>query len=394
MWIGLLIVHSLVAASPAASARAASIRDELLLAEAARLLEQHDPSGALERVTRLDPAPIEADDAAAHRSLFRKSAIEGRALAALGLWAEAVQPLRTARRSAEARGASLTSTLELLLARAEEANGDCRAALESLRRADAAVWHDDDAVLVQVRCHHALEREDAVLADIAYAELLAIEEHTLVELRALRVMLLVERGLAHAASEDVLWLAGTAEIESALRVIGMISVAGLVEVSREALEVLLARHPDDLRVNAQLARMLRRDSPRAAARVLQAAMLRDSSLGADVAELQREAGDHRGALDTTARIASAPARLRQRLAIFVDEQRWDRALALGHRLRVTGSGDASVAYALAYASFQTGDLDGAEGWLEDVTDSSWFDRATALRAAIAACRSTEAPCAH
>lgn len=370
-----------------------SIVAEVALAEAAAALDAPaggDANAAMAHLARVDPG-------APNLPAFRRAALEGRALVALGRLAEAVVPLREAAALATSNGAALDVSLELALARAEHANGEHRAALRALRRAGPEVFFEEEAVLVQADSHQRLGEITAAAADLD-AGLAALPSSS--TLRRARASLLLTQGLSRAAAEDVraLLAAPTAALtaDDALVLAGELSAVGDGGAQALAVEVLdsaRARHPEDARLPATLARLLREDAPRQAVGSERAAALLDDTHRLDLAELEREAGTWRHALRENAAGGEPAARLRQRLAILVDARAWDRVLALEPRLRAVGLDDAAITYALAYASLQVGDPGRAEALLNDVIDPAWFERATALRAAVASCARTEEPCA-
>lgn len=80
-------------------------------------------------------------------------------------------------------------------------------------------------------------------------------------------------------------------------------------------------------------------------------------------------------------------KLRQRMGLLVDLDRFEEAAALEPRLRRHRLlQDEEVAYALAYALYRTGRLDQAEKRLKVVKRPELFDSATALREAMGRCQ--------
>jgi len=86
-------------------------------------------------------------------------------------------------------------------------------------------------------------------------------------------------------------------------------------------------------------------------------------------------------------------RLRARLTLLVEEQAWERVVALLPRLRASRwLDDDDVRYAAAWALFVTGDPDSADAVLDGITGAGAFARATEMRAAMLACREAEERC--
>jgi tetratricopeptide (TPR) repeat protein len=144
-------------------------------------------------------------------------------------------------------------------------------------------------------------------------------------------------------------------------------------------------HPDVL---LQLAHTyLRAGRTRAAAVMFEIGARRDPSLSADAAELYRRAGDAGRALMMNAEEPDQSVKLRQRMGLLVDLDRFEEAAALEPRLRRHRLlQDEEVAYALAYALYRTGRLDQAEKRLKVVKRPELFDSATALREAMGRCQ--------
>jgi hypothetical protein len=85
-------------------------------------------------------------------------------------------------------------------------------------------------------------------------------------------------------------------------------------------------------------------------------------------------------------IGDQETKLRQRLALLLELQRYETA-ALMRRDR-TGLGlleDEDVRYALAYASFKTGDFEATEALLQALSRPDLFRKAAELRRAMADC---------
>lgn len=113
---------------------------------------------------------------------------------------------------------------------------------------------------------------------------------------------------------------------------------------------------------------------------------RDPALASDAAELYRRAGDVGRALMLNAEEPDQPKKLRQRMGLLVELDRFEEAAALEPRLKRQGLlQDEEVAYALAYALYRTGRPDRAEAHLKVVQRPELFESATALREAMARC---------
>ena len=85
-------------------------------------------------------------------------------------------------------------------------------------------------------------------------------------------------------------------------------------------------------------------------------------------------------------ISDQKVKLRQRLALLLELQRYEQAAAMDDDLRRTGlMDDEDIRYALAYAVFKVGDFDNAEIHLQKLTRPDLFRKAAELRRAIQDC---------
>ena len=129
------------------------------------------------------------------------------------------------------------------------------------------------------------------------------------------------------------------------------------------------------------------EQPLAAGTILQQAASRNSDLYFETAECFRMAKQQQRALYFNSLVTDLEAKARQRLGMFIDEEEWTRALALGPRLaRLSLDEEDKIAYALAYAGFQVRDFERAEAYLKTISEPSLFRDATALRQQMMECQ--------
>ncbi|MEZ4458213.1 MAG: hypothetical protein R3E66_00515 [bacterium] len=92
-------------------------------------------------------------------------------------------------------------------------------------------------------------------------------------------------------------------------------------------------------------------------------------------------------------VADQVAKFRQRIGILIDMERFEDVVALQERSQRLGLlADDSVRYAIAYASFRTGDFLTCQTLLKGISDPQLFKAATQLRSAIARCQSDPFSC--
>ena len=96
--------------------------------------------------------------------------------------------------------------------------------------------------------------------------------------------------------------------------------------------------------------------------------------------------DQKDALN--ARIPDSKARLRQRLAILLDMQRYDMVASMDRDLTRVGliQEDENIRYAVAFAYFKERDYERAETLLKGLRDPALFRKATEVRKAMEDCR--------
>lgn len=154
------------------------------------------------------------------------------------------------------------------------------------------------------------------------------------------------------------------------------------------LEVARLRNPHSTRLLISLAHSYNDSgNPLTAAMLFEQASRLDPAFIADAAEMYRRAGRLEYALLLNGQVDDQKIKLRQRLAILVQLEAFDRAVALLPRLSRLGMlDDQDIVYALAFSFYRTGDFMVAESWLRKLTRPELFNSATALRKAMASCQ--------
>ncbi|MCA9546740.1 MAG: hypothetical protein KC613_20180, partial [Myxococcales bacterium] len=125
-----------------------------------------------------------------------------------------------------------------------------------------------------------------------------------------------------------------------------------------------------------------------------AAALHDPKYGRDAAEVLRLHGRPHAALRANGQVVDQKAKLRQRLALLLDLERFEALTALAPRLSRLGllAEDEDLRFALAYGFFRLGRFDEAEDQLKRLTRAELFERAGAMRQAMAECRRAPERC--
>jgi predicted Zn-dependent protease len=278
--------------------------------------------------------------------------------------------------------------VQLLLAKAAWQTGRAEATLSALDRAGPGTTDRAARVALRADALLKLDRKGAALRVLGDGwratrepALLAREVQLYTDLHLFRA--------AAAAARPLL----DGEPDVAMTVIERIREAGGAEEAALLAERLRLRHPDSTDVSLLLAQALTSAGrPMSAALIYDGLMVEDPTYATDAAELYRRGGRLDAALWRNGIAPSSDRKWRQRFGLLVELGRPHEAAAMAPRLQRLGlTDDATVAYALGWALFESGDTQAAEQVLKRIKDPSVFNDATALRQRMAACRLSRAP---
>lgn len=166
-----------------------------------------------------------------------------------------------------------------------------------------------------------------------------------------------------------------------------LSAVGETDEAILLLEQARLKFPGDTDVNKVLARAyFNKGQVNTSADLVFEASMTDPQLISEAAELYRRAGRTSRALMLNGQIRDQSVKLKQRLAILLELQRFEQAASMDEDLvRIGLLEDEDIRYALAYAVFKTGDFDGAEFHLQKLSRPDLFRKAAELRRAMADC---------
>lgn len=208
-----------------------------------------------------------------------------------------------------------------------------------------------------------------------------------------RIFYLIDLDLTQqAAEESVAYLESVTNDPSAYITIGQaLRRGGQVEQAIVTLEGARLLFPENAQVKLSLAQAyLDDEKPRTAGRLVEEAAALNFSLYHDAAEIYRRAGDLERALYLNSQVPDEEKKTRQRFNLLLAMERYEEALALEGRLDRLGVLDGDeTRYAVAYALFQTRQLDRAVEYLSRISSSEYFSRATQLRRAIETVRASD-----
>jgi len=316
-----------------------------------------------------------------------------RSEAGAGQWADAADAIERARNSSTVEIMVSRPSLEALLARCRAELGlwpEVIAALQWVAAEEKAA--SPELLLLDARA--SMEVGDRQRAFTLLSSLVA-ERPELAQASRLFVYLLVELELYKSAAEvGERWVAaGSATLDDQLTLAESLRRGRAFPEALAQLERLTLSYPRDGRVLRTFAKTLAdANRPLAGAELLARAALVDPTFALDAAELYRRAGRAERALWLNAMVLDQPSKVRQRLGILLDLERFEEVVAMGERVLRLDVATDDLVYALAFAAFRTGRFDEAARWLDRIRSADLFERASALRASMALCRSGQARC--
>lgn len=281
----------------------------------------------------------------------------------------------------------------VFLAQARFATGDYAGTLQALDAAGETADELPGSFMIRAQCHWRRGEKAG-----AYAALeRGLRRYTgNLELLRHKVLLLVDMGLFQEAREQ-----GQALLSSPrVRADDYVAIAEALRRGKQhdqaavILEQARLRYPHHEPILKQLARTYL-DAGRSltAGRLFHEAARLNPSLTVEVAELYRRAGRLIEALWVNAQVTDQAAKIRQRLGLLIELERFEQAAGLERRLSRLGLlEDETVAYAMAYSFYRTGRLERAEGQLKRIREPAMYQKAIELRRAIEVCRTTGWAC--
>ena len=104
------------------------------------------------------------------------------------------------------------------------------------------------------------------------------------------------------------------------------------------------------------------------------------------AELYRQAGQVGRALWVNSPVADQESKVKQRLTLLIEEERYEESAALLDRAQRLGLvKDESIAYALAYSFYRVYDFSNAHALLSHLSSDQMYEKGVQLRRAIDQC---------
>jgi len=277
--------------------------------------------------------------------------------------------------------------VRLYLAQAYFGQARYEQTLEQLDLADADTTRVPSVFLMRAQSHWELENYAAAWEVLGRGR--AEFPDRAGDFARRQVFLLVDQGLYQEAADQGLQFleSGLGTSDDAVAIGNALRETGQYRQAAVILEKARLSAPENVMLGKVLSHVyLDQGRELAAADVMRTTALHDNGLASDAAELYKRAGWLIQALSLNAQVIDQPKKLKQRLAIFLELNRFEQAAGMERDLiRVGLLGDEDIRYALAYALFKSGDFERAEQHLQQLTRSDLFRRAVELRRAMEQC---------
>lgn len=263
---------------------------------------------------------------------------------------------------------------------------DYQAALDAVERAGAEVQRIASVYHLKAQANWLLEQYPQALAVLDQASNIFPEDNSF---QRRKVFFLIELGLyQQAAILGEQYLQNTAGSADDYIAIGnALRQSGQIDEALGFLEAAQIKYPQNVTIKKVLAHTyIDQNSLHIAADIINDAAIIDPALLPEAAELYRRAGQIYRALSLNGEITDQQAKLKQRLAILIELNRFEQAGAMENDLRRLGLlGNEDVRYALAFALFKSGEFAKAESHLALLTRTDLFRKAIEVRRAMQEC---------
>ena len=277
-------------------------------------------------------------------------------------------------------------SIYLALAQANFGLKDWKATIASLDLAGKEATALPAGFVTRAQCHWALKQHDQAIEAldaglvrfVGHAELMRWKIFYLVELGLFQEVL--DLGRAYLARDSV-------EVGDYLALGQALREARQYHQAAELLEGARLVFPDDDTLLVHLAHTYLADGKNTTAAMLfELAARRDPQYSYEGAELYLRQKRYERALLLNARVPDAKAKVKQRLAIYLKQERWRQISGMGQQLSRLGLlEDDEIRYALAYGYFKSGERKLAERHLRLIQDAAMLERVSALRQTMATC---------
>lgn len=164
--------------------------------------------------------------------------------------------------------------------------------------------------------------------------------------------------------------------------------------ARSILQIARLKYPESIDATLQLAHTYIDDGqPLTAAMLYEDAARLEPKHTLETAELYKQAGRLDRALFVNAQVTDQKAKMKQRLSILLEQERFEQISAMQDRLSRLGLlSDQNIRYALAYSEFKIGNFKASESHLKQIQDANLYEASLQLRKAMEDCKSAGWEC--
>lgn len=174
----------------------------------------------------------------------------------------------------------------------------------------------------------------------------------------------------------------------------MLLAGGQRDEALKVLEETKMIFPRDAKVNMLLGHLyMKRGMEYTTANLFEQGSYYEHKYVKEAAELHRRVGLIPHALYLNSQISDKTEKLKQKIAIYVDRQEYEKVIGLIDALkRYKMLDDDTIRYAVAYAYYMAKDYEEAEVQLKKITDNELFSKATIIRKNIEKCQDNSMEC--
>ncbi|HHB94293.1 MAG TPA: tetratricopeptide repeat protein [Campylobacterales bacterium] len=167
-----------------------------------------------------------------------------------------------------------------------------------------------------------------------------------------------------------------------------------IDLAIKVLEEARLDFPDAPKLSMFLGQLyMKKDMVHVSAQLFETASYYDSNYTKDAAEMTRRAKELPHALYLNAGVTDKAEKIKQKIAILVDREEFEKVIGLKDALRRYNMlSDDNLRYALAYAYYMVKDYDNAEKNFKKITDNGLFSKATLIRKNIEKCKNNSLEC--
>ena len=174
----------------------------------------------------------------------------------------------------------------------------------------------------------------------------------------------------------------------------MLLSGGQREEAIKVLEETKMLFPKEAKVDMLLGHLyLKKGMPYTTANLFEQGSYYEHKYTKEAAELYRRVGMIPHALYLNSQLSNKQEKLKQKIAIYVDRQEYEKIIGLIDGLkRYKMLDDDTIRYAVAYAYYMAKDYEEAEVQLKKITDNELFSKATIIRKNIEKCQDNSMEC--